>query len=202
MSDIARKVELLYGLNQNIYNLLNNLAPSDTTISPRHKTCKPGVTILDSNVITEHEGLKLDAVISESKLLGSIRTNQGNMCENTEAINQCRDLLANMQAEQTKFSIEISKQDTAICQLSSQLHTMQNTLLDRNRPHETCSHNANCANSTGKINKKVPNTEIKQPAKQYALMSSIKVDQKNASKRSVKSKTKAELIEPLKSANP
>ncbi len=57
MSDIATKVELLYDLNQNIYNLLNNLAPSDTTISLGHKTCKPGVTTSDSNVISGYDDL-------------------------------------------------------------------------------------------------------------------------------------------------
>ena len=106
MLEIERKVDCLYDLTHKIYNSLNK-----PTIINADSEQSYNSDVLNNDNQTENssrseyydlsmdlEGVKLDVVINQSKLSNSISINQKDTSQNTEAINQLRDQLSNMQS--------------------------------------------------------------------------------------------------------
>ena len=106
MLEIERKVDCLYDLTHKIYNLLNKPTIINADSEQLYKS-----DVLNNDNQTENssrseyydlsmdlEGVKLDVVINQSKLSDSISINQKDTSHNTEAINQLRDQLSNMQS--------------------------------------------------------------------------------------------------------
>ena len=96
MLEIERKVDCLYDLAHKIYNSLNKPTIINTDSEQLYNS-----DVLNNDNQTENssrseyyglsmdlEGVKLDAVINQSKLLNSISINQKDTSQNTEAINQ------------------------------------------------------------------------------------------------------------------
>ena len=106
MLEIERKVDCLYDLTHKIYNSLNKPTIINVDSEQLYKS-----DVLNNDNQTENssrseyydlsmdlEGVKLDVVINQSKLSNSISINQKDTSHNTEAINQLRDQLSNMQS--------------------------------------------------------------------------------------------------------
>jgi TolA-binding protein len=105
--EIERKVDCLYDLMHKIYNsrstsrlIINadseQLYNSDVLNNDNQTENPSRSEYYDLSI--DLEGVKLDVVINQSKLSNSISINQKDTSQNTEAINQLRDQLSNMQS--------------------------------------------------------------------------------------------------------